>query len=1097
MEARYSVKLHKLWIEITSYDPNLIITDPDQLIVLESGPQTSNVFTDFVLESKQFDYKIIFNPEQIEDYLDVNNDTVTITFQLKFQFKQTSQEQIIEEFSMDIKFLTSSPKPQGKIKLEPDFITGFEHTRQKNLLFGYFSLFYPSNYNFISHLNCDLKIVCMNKNDELVDEEWSEKKTLFWGDINDIQESNSSNQKKGFLKEEDEDKTFSFMIQSLEKNAYRIENLGPNNEVKIPMCIDLDHLPNPKDSTEYKALVSVGYSVNNKKEWDSLSSPFIIKKDTRTTKLEIELIDGINEKECINGEKLEISPHLQWLKGKPGDYLCFTFKLSNRAVSGNGAVYIHNLSITFRYLKDNQFITCVKNKKFGFFRFMNKNDKKINKDYVFYNDNDSFEKITVSFRHDLIKDMSYDIIPLACNVCFYYLEEKERFNSDLDLASALATRGIPYSHDFCFSIEKNLGPYWLAVDFGTSAIVAAFDKDADININFIDLQKTLHKRVESMIGPSYYNSEQVMEFGTRFLPSTIVLQNNNVFNAKSCRDDIVLLSPIQEEIDQNINYMIPYLKSLIGADILPPFNEFFYDFNYYDNIESKKKTQQQRTLRNDPLKVSSILINAYKFLFREYIPQEKEIQKQNEIVKMNKVILTVPNVFTPRHIDSIKSLIRKKTSYYDFKDDYIRFISESDAVACYYMINRDRLNSNRDRSERDKLFSSKEYVLVYDMGAGTLDLSYICISRKDNNFTEIEILGRIGNHIAGNYLDFSIASAINDKNPFNKNEKIFGTTPRSFNMQRTLKKIIRDSIKPRLSDEKKFILESNLFEPGILDNNVELDLEAIRENKHIKKFVRKNSRDIIKAFFKLFNRIENKTRIKGGYPLDTVLFTGRSVMFKPIRNAIKKELEEWSSNNNIFYIEDLNAVELKSIVVNGALQFALMYRNQNESNVKFVNKNLQARYGFVYRNPESPGKWKFKELLNPNTPPIKKTERDGMIINNYDTNIFDTDPQNNNKPNYINLSATKSFYFVQSYSDDTENDVINDNYDFITKMIEFHREEIGQTEAEVRVTINDNNEMIVQAGRRRNDPTEPLRIDISSSNRQFVESMWPYFQQSK
>ncbi|ETR72720.1 MAG: hypothetical protein OMM_07363 [Candidatus Magnetoglobus multicellularis str. Araruama] len=122
------------------------------------------------------------------------------------------------------------------------------------------------------------------------------------------------------------------------------------------------------------------------------------------------------------------------------------------------------------------------------------------------------------------------------------------------------------------------------------------------------------------------------------------------------------------------------------------------------------------------------------------------------------------------------------------------------------------LNKDRDPVEKKRIFDNKEYLLVYDIGAGTLDITYLCISKDNDRKTTISFLGRIGNHVAGNYLDYAIAKAIFDKHEKSFGFKRTGQAPiEDIEPQRQLKNIIINHIKPILSKEDKYLLHSNQF----------------------------------------------------------------------------------------------------------------------------------------------------------------------------------------------------------------------------------------------------------------------------------------------
>ena len=75
-------------------------------------------------------------------------------------------------------------------------------------------------------------------------------------------------------------------------------------------------------------------------------------------------------------------------------------------------------------------------------------------------------------------------------------------------------------------------------------------------------------------------------------------------------------------------------------------------------------------------------------------------------------------------------------------------MSESDAVAFYYLSKRAELLEN---TELDDDFDKN--VLVYDMGAGTLDITYFTRKECGDKY-EIEMVGKMGVSRAGNYMDY-------------------------------------------------------------------------------------------------------------------------------------------------------------------------------------------------------------------------------------------------------------------------------------------------------------------------------------------------------
>ena len=116
-------------------------------------------------------------------------------------------------------------------------------------------------------------------------------------------------------------------------------------------------------------------------------------------------------------------------------------------------------------------------------------------------------------------------------------------------------------------------------------------------------------------------------------------------------------------------------------------------------------------------------------LFRHFV-----LPSIDNINKVNKLILTYPNTYTPVHLNTLSTIAHKV--FPNIRPGYLKFVGESDAVAAYYMNNWNDYHDNKEDIEKD------ETVLVYDMGAGTLDIT-VFNKRFVNKKYEIEILGKI------------------------------------------------------------------------------------------------------------------------------------------------------------------------------------------------------------------------------------------------------------------------------------------------------------------------------------------------------------------
>lgn len=86
--------------------------------------------------------------------------------------------------------------------------------------------------------------------------------------------------------------------------------------------------------------------------------------------------------------------------------------------------------------------------------------------------------------------------------------------------------------------------------------------------------------------------------------------------------------------------------------------------------------------KTDLMKVDTIFQLIYRQLFHHYLTKvrvDKNIQK---------LVLSVPNTYTPIHIRMIKEIARQALP--SLYPEHLCTLSESDAVACYYIANQNR-----------------------------------------------------------------------------------------------------------------------------------------------------------------------------------------------------------------------------------------------------------------------------------------------------------------------------------------------------------------------------------------------------------------------
>ncbi|MDC8003095.1 hypothetical protein POV27_03480 [Aureisphaera galaxeae] len=1077
-------KYHSLYIDNLKIPDFLKVSHKDKLIVLTIHQSSKgsietvkgHKIEDFKVNQFEFPFEVSLNPSIIQDCLDINVDEVVIEFEVKHQRKAKDKPKVVKEYQATLNLKKALCKPIDHFYFTiPELESGYEYHLAKQLHIGNREImykapvFYAETYD-VCHLKSKLK--------------GFDNTVYLANEATFITESNPSS--NGIPLKEEGEETASDLLLEFTDESISLKNLNPNNKVVIPVYIDLDHYENPLEERKEEIISEINLSKAGKDFFDSRSDQFIITPDSKTTRLLKTIKFGEIQRELNDRERFEIPKKNQWIPNKSGKKRCFSLLLGNHAENNDGLVKIHNLIFDFQ-IDANSTSNIVLNElsqhpseNFEEDSFLNTNDlfnltvKHQDKEVPFTstlecpNTFQSFFEYEISFRHDEIIDIPKDVCKVNCSISFDY---EELLNEEI-IGSG------HFENIIVFNIEKNPGSYWLSVDYGTSACVAAFSDGDLLNKDeiLIDLQSPLEERTPS----EKYIESNIEEFDTKYLSSTITLKEGKDIENNEFGESLIHLSPTKEDT----NYPIPYLKSLIGMESLPNFNGLFNNFQY-------KEGNLQVSFKDKPPKVEKVLKNSYYSLLNHFV--EKGVHNMittNDRKKsdLNKIILTIPNTFTPKHIAYIKEIL-SDSIFQHYKKDYITFLSESDAVACNYVYNWNVYNKEQDPNE-------SEYVLVYDMGAGTLDLTYFKIQNEKSKKKKVKILGKLGKATAGNYLDYLIAQSVYDihKEDFQDNPMNTGSERgSSLSNKKLFKNIVKNIIKPHLDEHGDYEIRAEGDHDTLLDYDLVGSYEEIRNSRLLHDFIRDNTDTLIENFFQLFTPEKGGFHRKGEVLLDTVIFTGRGMQFQSLKEELKGVLKDWSCTESINFIDDLDASSLKNIVVKGALQYALLYKNEN-STIQLENKNLLARYGVLYNDPET-GLWKYKNLLDPSTRPLKSTPiiKDGITIFEYDTDMYDADPSNNKRSNYIDMSNTVKAWFVQSYAKDTATDMNEGNTEYISKIEAIRRDaiDVDINKVMVRICIDSNNQMHLSVGEDILDPTEPLRVDLENSE-SFRKSMWPY-----
>ncbi|MEO5374299.1 MAG: hypothetical protein H7840_08460 [Alphaproteobacteria bacterium] len=302
------------------------------------------------------------------------------------------------------------------------------------------------------------------------------------------------------------------------------------------------------------------------------------------------------------------------------------------------------------------------------------------------------------------------------------------------------------------TIEELPGPNWLAIDFGTSAITAAIgDGTRSQLIPLQDVEQpggyTLAKFDTSESGSPFFLSSVIVCDAAEQLERKDLFDVRAGFRAgfpTSANASLALGEPgfvgLPARLDDIMwknDRIILSLKSWLGSS--SPYYAFSKPIAFMDG----KSRVVDNLVPLDPL-----VRSAFSALAEAYL--------QPHGVTADQVVITYPNTFTPFHQQRLKGIVCEALMerFGIALPERIRLVSESDAAACHFISERHKGGVTPSGDER---------LFVYDLGAGTLDISVIQVRWSAGDQRDLEgwkVLSRRGVAVAGNYLDEVLARKI-------------------------------------------------------------------------------------------------------------------------------------------------------------------------------------------------------------------------------------------------------------------------------------------------------------------------------------------------
>lgn len=611
---------------------------------------------------------------------------------------------------------------------------------------------------------------------------------------------------------------------------------------------------------------------------------------------------------------------------------------------------------------------------------------------------------------------------------------------------------------------------WLCLDYGSSAIVCKYGN------TLLDLKKQKERLLQRDESLQKYKDDE-MENDAKFLNSDIIfmeplkthLQGVSSLCSEQDRElpytsQAVFLSPTSSLIRENEITPIPCLKILVGNEFLPRDIQYRI-FEYYrknDNDQVVLSTAEEaKDADNCILKINTIMAESYHVLFKYFVRPTLAVS-----TTINRLILTYPNTYTPYHREVLKRIA--KQVFPQLRE--LEFVCESDAVAAYYM--RHWKEYHMDVSKLKQ--SQGENVLVYDMGAGTLDLTFF--RQKWNSDTckhELEILGKIGIGKAGNYIDTVIAEIICKKLKIDStiSSVLIKGDGDTYSQRTCLKQVIKQKIKIALSNCSPQKITFTLQKTG--GNTYNINTTDILEDEA---FIECLNDCTIKVIENLRKYIGMKRPI-----IHTVIMSGRSCKLVPLQHKLEDAVRDCcrdgvdpefiTLDKPINFQGEMIADRQKTVVVEGAEIMAKEIKHA-ESNIKIKSHRLYATYGVIYTNTE--GEKDYVELLNHQDSPYTDAS----------SNDFNSDIK------AIVIYPNSNIQLIQTYlsDSDTLKAFKTHDYEYITLMESYNTEEFG-THLRLRVKINELNNVTLMVNSCYSSGMPPKGMDLKNPiNR---KSLWP------
>lgn len=485
-------------------------------------------------------------------------------------------------------------------------------------------------------------------------------------------------------------------------------------------------------------------------------------------------------------------------------------------------------------------------------------------------------------------------------------------NIPKELSVTFRWKGKKFFFKIDINIIEEINDGWVSLDLGTSGIVMAqYNKHSKPSISKVSLDYG---------APEEYR----METEQGIISSAIILQKEN-------EQYKLQLCPSRVDFKKSDFHFVP-VKFLIGQSHVPFLDAFKKQFQYNDELQIGIGGE---TVITD----ADIVDKMLKYVYEDILERMSGIDKKD----IRKFIITYPNTFVPRQLDKIRNLMGEI-----LPAATIVFVPESDAVVAYYLTKRFK----QEEGFRKAVEEGEEKILIYDMGAGTLDLSYVVIRYDERtNVFSAHIERRLGAPLGGNYLDALIF------------EKLKGGIVDSASLSKedllNMRDGIRDEIKVATDTSKKLsdiITNKEAKWGSSTSETIQSLYDQIEED-----YTELCTRTALRNLFGI-DRTDPNLKDELNSHIDTFVFSGRGAQFKPLQDRIKELFGEEKIDR-----VSISKEEMKESVSLGAIEYCRIFDNPADYNFAILNKNQYLNIGLVYKvlNEYNGFELKYTELINP------------------------------------------------------------------------------------------------------------------------------------